>query len=135
MLIHGMHGCLISKCSCRRVAQQTHSGKQRAGSEVLAALSSSVCQEWHHLALLHLSTLLGLAKAAPKSLSSQGSRNGPAESLAPITSDPHIFALCSQGSRYTVFALLCEYSSQSSWKNKKLNSGKIKTTNLFPSCL
>lgn len=81
------------------------------------------------MALLHLSTLLGLAKAAPKSLSSQGSRNRPAESFAQVRSDPHVFALCSQGSRYPVFALLCEYNSQSSWKNKKPNSGKNKRTN------
>lgn len=47
--------------------------------------SNSTCQERYRTALLHLSTLLGLAKAAPiwgaESLSNQESRNEPAKSL------------------------------------------------------
>lgn len=99
----------------------------------LCSGSNSVYQERYRRALLYLSTLLGLAKAAPiwgaESLSNQESRNEPAESFAWIMSDAQVFVLCSQGSRYPVSALLCECSSQSSWKNKNPNSGKIKMTN------
>lgn len=66
------------------------------------------------MVLLCLSTLLGLAKAAPiwdaESLSNQENRSRPAESFESIMSDPHVFALCSQGAGYPLSALLCKSS-------------------------
>lgn len=75
------------------------------------------------MVLLCLSTLLGPAKAAPvwdaESLSNQN------RSFESIMSDPHVFALCSQGAGYPLSALLCKSRLQTSWKIKNLNSGKI----------
>lgn len=96
---------------------------------------NSMCQEGYHIALPFLSILLGLAKAAhiwgTESLNSQESKTEPAERFSWTRSDPHIFVLCTRA-QGPCLPLLCPHSSESSWKNKNLNNGKIKKTNEFP---
>lgn len=136
MITHLWHPWVPHFRSGRRAAQQANSGKH---AQSFHPGSNSVCQERYLMSLLYLRTLLGLAKAAPiwgaECLSSQESSNEPSDNFAWIMSDPCVFALCSQGSGYPVPAPLCHHSSQSGWKNKNLNSGKIKTTNELPVCV